>query len=210
MTKPVPTLETKSYFATAIGEASLDDPSLLLALEEAIWSLEADDAAGATWCDEEGYDGYTSYASLDDLPNRNPAFAELVEHLTPLAQAFSQTLCWNLDGQALELDSLWVNILGEGGSHSGHIHPASVLSGTVYISMPKGAGALKFEDPRLPLMMAAPQPDGSADDAHRRFVYRQPPAGTVLFWESWLRHEVMPNRSDEPRLTISFNYGLRP
>jgi hypothetical protein len=93
----------------------------------------------------------------------------------------------DLGRRRLKLDSLWVNILKPGASHSGHIHPHSVLSGTFYVAVPKGASALKLEDPRLPLMMAAPPREADAPEDARSFVYLQPEAGTVLMWESWLR-----------------------
>ena len=197
-----------SLFATRIGTYQLDDTVLIEALERAAWALEDADEAGGAWCDTHGYDGYTSYASLDDLPVRDPAFGALKTWLDARADAFAKTLHWDMDGRKLILDALWVNILGEGASHSGHIHPNSALSGTLYIAMPEGSGALKFEDPRLPAMMAAPPLKPDAPEAMQRFVYRTPPAGTALFWESWLRHEVMPNRADAPRLSVSFNYAL--
>jgi uncharacterized protein (TIGR02466 family) len=31
-------------------------------------------------------------------------------------------------------------------------------------------------------------------------------AGSLLLFESWLRHEVVPNQAGE-RISISFNYG---
>ena len=31
-------------------------------------------------------------------------------------------------------------------------------------------------------------------------------AGTVLLWESFLRHEVPVNRSADERISVSFNY----
>ena len=198
----------RSLFPTELYTGSLDDPDLIAELEGAVWMLEDGDTAGRAWCEEHGYDGYTSYASLDDLPQRASAFATLKTKLDAHAARYAEALQWDLSAQTLQLDALWVNILGEGGSHSGHIHPTSVISGTVYIAMPDGAGALKFEDPRLTMMMAAPPTREGADDAHRRFVYVTPPVGTLLMWESWLRHEVMPNRSEDPRLSISFNYGL--
>ena len=190
------------------AEYRLDDAKLVKALERAAWALEDADEAGGQWCDNEGYDGYTSYASLDDLPTRDPAFAALKTWLDARAAKFAEALYWDMDGRKLALDALWVNILGEGGSHSGHIHPNSVLSGTLYIVMPQGAGALKFEDPRLPMMMAAPPVKADAPEPAKRFVYRTPDAGTALFWESWLRHEVSPHRSEMPRISISFNYSL--
>ena len=33
-----------------------------------------------------------------------------------------------------------------------------------------------------------------------------PEPGTVLLWESWLRHEVMPSSGKKDRISISFNY----
>jgi uncharacterized protein (TIGR02466 family) len=107
------------------------------------------------------------------------------------------------------MDSLWINILKPGGAHSGHIHPHSVLSGTVYVATPPGASALKVEDPRLPLMMAAPTRQADAPEDRQTFVYVQPRPGTVLMWESWLRHEVPANAAKQERISISFNYAWR-
>ena len=60
----------------------------------------------------------------------------------------------DLGGRRLKLDNIWVNVLDPGGSHTGHIHPHCILSGTYYVRAPDGASSLKFEDPRLPMMMA--------------------------------------------------------
>jgi uncharacterized protein (TIGR02466 family) len=75
--------------------------------------------------------------------------------------------------------------------------------------IPDGASALKLEDPRLPLMMAAPTRLPEAPESEATFVYVQPADGTVLMWESWLRHEVTPNAARSPRISISFNYAWR-
>ena len=197
----------KSVFPTLVLQEEIDDEDLRRRLEAVCWLMEAEDEAGNAWCDSEGYDGYTSYSSLDDLPERFPEFAELRTHLDALAQKFIRHQHWDVQGDKLEL-AIWVNILGEGGSHSGHIHPGSVISGTFYVSAPDGAGQLKLEDPRLPMMMAAPLPVSNAPESAQRFVYLQPEDGHVFLWESWLRHEVMPNRSENPRVSISFNYAL--
>ena len=196
-------------FATRIEEVPVGTPALREGLERCAWSLEEDDAAGNAWCEAEGYDGYTSYASLDDLPQRFPEFAELKKHLDKAAAKFAKHHHWDMEGFSLSLDAIWVNILGEGGQHSGHIHPGSVISGTYYVAVPEGAGRIKFEDPRLAMMMAAPQLLDDAPEEARRFVYVQPKEGHCLMWESWLRHEVMPGQSEEARISVSFNYGLK-
>lgn len=125
-------------------------------LEATCYSVANDDGAGQDWCEKNNYSGYTSYASLDDLPWRFPIFKDLAKALDLHVADFADELQFDLGDRPLVLNGLWINVLPEGGVHTGHIHPNSVISGTAYVSMPTGASAIKFEDPRLPMMMAAP------------------------------------------------------
>jgi uncharacterized protein (TIGR02466 family) len=200
-----PVFVTEIYQASLSGERGFD--AFNAELKDACAMLAAEDQAGRAWCRTNGYRGYTSYASLSDLPQRASVFGDLKRKLDRHAAAYADALGFDLGSRRLKLDSLWVNVLTGGGAHSGHIHPNSVLSGTVYVEVPEGSGALRLEDPRLPLMMAAPQRRPDAPEAQRRFVYLQPQAGMVLMWESWLRHGVMPNAARTPRISLSFNYA---
>lgn len=170
-------------------------------------AIAAEDEAGKRWSAENGYRGYTSYASLDDLPRRDPSFAALKRALDKHAAAFARDLHLDLAARKLRLDSIWINVLAPGGAHSGHIHPHAVLSGTYYVDTPSGASALKLEDPRHPLMMAAPPRREDAPEEERTFVYVKPDAGDVLMWESFVRHEVTPNSARRARISVSFNYS---
>ena len=200
-----------SHFVTCLYRARLSEqgtPPAPSDLEAACLSVADDDDAGQAWCEENDYPGYTSYASLDDLPWRFPIFAELVALLDKHVAGFAKELAFDLDGKKLKLDSLWINILPMGGTHASHIHPHSVISGTTYVAMPEGASALKLEDPRSARMMAAPARLPEAPKELQSFIYVKPDVGDVLLWESWLRHEVPLNMSDEERISVSFNYGL--
>jgi uncharacterized protein (TIGR02466 family) len=203
----------RELFATRIYQASLADRESFTAfnaeLEEACLMLAAEDGAGRAWCKAQGYAGYTSYASLSDLPSRATVFGDLKRILDRHAAEFAKSLAFDLGGGRLKLDSVWVNVLKPGGVHSGHIHPHSVLSGTVYVVTPPGAAGLRLEDPRLPMMMAAPPRSADAPEGLKTFVTLTPAPGTVLIWESWLRHEVPPNASKANRISISFNYAWR-
>jgi uncharacterized protein (TIGR02466 family) len=199
-------MPSRSLFATRIYQDRIGDAGLLADLHSSCRTLAADDRAGRAWSREHGYRGYTSYASLNDLPLRDPAFADLKRHLDRHVAAFARDCAFDLGGRRLKLDSLWVNVLRPGGTHSGHIHPHSVVSGTVYIAVPEGSGALRFEDPRLAMLMAAPGRLPDAAEELRPFVHAEPATGSVFLWESWLRHEVMPNRAKSDRVSISFNY----
>jgi uncharacterized protein (TIGR02466 family) len=199
-------MTTRSLFATRFYDADLGDDALVEELEDAALELSKADRAGVAWSKAHGYRGYTSYASLNDLPLRDPRFADLVRLLNKHVAAFAKDCAFDLGGRKLKLDSLWVNVLKPGGAHSGHIHPHSVVSGTMYVTIPDGAGALKLEDPRLPMMMAAPTRLDDAPEDLRTFVYAVPKPGSVFLWESWLRHEVVPNAAKGERISISFNY----
>ena len=197
-------MTSRSLFATLLHEAEVGDGALLDDLAHSIRSLAQDDAAGRRWSREHRYAGYTSYASLNDLPKRDPAFAALARLLTKEAAAFARDLAWDVRPR---LDSLWVNLLKSGGQHSGHIHPHSVLSGTLYVEVPAGSGAIRFEDPRLAMMMAAPARNSSAPEPLQPFVTVAPRPGLLLLWESWLRHEVLAGTGKAERLSISFNFA---
>jgi uncharacterized protein (TIGR02466 family) len=201
-------MPSRSLFATLLYEGRLADSFPVAELEQACRALAEEDGAGRRWSRDHGYRGYTSYASLNDLPTRDPRFAELARNLSRHAATFAADCAFDLGGRRLKLDSLWVNVLKPGGSHSGHIHPHSIISGTVYVTVPPGSGALKLEDPRLAMMMAAPPRREDAPEALHTFVYAEPEPGTVLLWESWLRHEVVPGSGKGERISISFNYRL--
>jgi uncharacterized protein (TIGR02466 family) len=198
-------MSVRQLFATPVYDGELGHALLLDELADACRDLAADDRAGRAWSKEHGYRGYTSYASLNDLPHRDPRFGDLVKLLDKHVAAFASECAFQLHGK-LKLDSLWVNILKPGGAHSGHIHPHSAVSGTLYVEVPAGSGAIRFEDPRLTMLMAAPQRRSDAPEPLQPFVHVAPRPGMVLLWESWLRHEVMPSSAKGERISISFNY----
>ncbi|WP_380056516.1 2OG-Fe(II) oxygenase family protein [Falsihalocynthiibacter sp. SS001] len=202
----------ESLFVTRLYRATLNefgDSIDTSELDSSCFSIAEDDEAGQQWCEEHDFPGYTSYASLTDLGWRFPIFEELVKVLDKHVAAFVEDLEFDLDGREIVLDNIWINILPEGGIHTSHIHPHSVISGTTYVKVPEGASAIKYEDPRSAMMMAAPTRKSGARRDQRSFVYEAPNAGDVLLWESWLRHEVPMNMAEEERISISFNYAWR-
>lgn len=202
-------MQISSFFVSKIYRAELagqQKKSLVRDLEMACRTIASDDEAGQRWCMANDYPGYTSYASLGDLTKRDPTFAGLEKLLDSHVRDFAAELDLDLAGRPLVLDSIWINVLSPGGFHSAHIHPHSVISGTIYVAVPKGAGAIKFEDPRLPQMMAAPPRKAKSSPENRTFVSIDPRPGTLLLWESYLRHEVPVNKGRSERISVSFNY----
>ncbi|MFN7684133.1 MAG: TIGR02466 family protein [Oligoflexia bacterium] len=157
------------------------------------------DRHGQQWS-QENYDaGYTSYGSITDLPYRSPSFATLKRFLDAEVKKYLKALKIQPHSGRIELSSCWVNIMGRHCHHSFHLHPLSVISGTYYVRVPRGSGAFKIEDPRLSAFMGRPSQENP-------FWSFEPKPGALLLFESWLRHEVPANRSDEDRVSVSFNY----
>jgi len=201
--------QIRSLFVTPLYHATLPEhgaPIDAAELEASCLSIAEDDEAGQDWCEANDFPGYTSYASLTDLGWRFPIFADLIKVLEVHVAAFVETLDFDLGDRKIVMEDIWINILPEGGIHTAHIHPHSVISGTTYVAMPEGASAIKFEDPRHAMMMAAPPRRADAREGLKAFVYVAPTVGDVLLWESWLRHEVPMNMAEDDRISVSFNY----
>ncbi len=182
--------------------------TLNAALEVDALALSHNDTAGLRWCDKHGYPGYTSYASINDLHTRMASFKKLERILDKHAAAFAKALHWDIKGGVPRCDSLWVNVMPEGGHHTSHIHTNAVISGTYYVKVPEGAGPIVYEDPRLAMLMAAPPRHAKSPREMKSHISETPAPGTVLLWESWLRHEVPLNRAEGERISVSFNYVI--
>ena len=201
--------QIESLFVTRFYRAPLSEHGATIDHDELVascYSIAEDDEAGQEWCETQGYPGYTSYASLTDLPWRFPIFADIVAALDKHVAEFAKDLEFVLEDKKLVLEDIWINILPEGGLHTSHLHPHSVISGTTYVSLPDGAGALKLEDPRSGRMMASPARNPDARRDMQPFIYMKPEVGEVFLWESWLRHEVPMNMAEDERISVSFNY----
>jgi uncharacterized protein (TIGR02466 family) len=200
----------RALFPTLISKQPLTGPDqrrLDRALADECRSLAISDAAGRRWSARNYLGGYTSYGSLDRLHLVSSLFARLRRRIDPQVRAFAGALHYDLDGRTLAMTDCWANVMIGGVAHSLHLHPTSFISGTYYLVVPKGAGALKFEDPRLSRHMATPPRRADAPQRFRPFVSVPAQTGDLVLFESWLRHEVPPARFSGERISISFNYA---
>ncbi len=200
-------------FVTQIYNKPLANPKILRSLGnqllEDVENLLASDEAGHNWSEKNYVSGYTSYGSVDKLHMVMPSFKKLEQTLEIHLKNYLNALEFEISAKDLYLSQCWVNVMPEGAQHTAHIHPLSVISGTVYLQLPKGSSPIKFEDPRLGFFMNAPMPKLKAKLINQRFITLKPDEGDVVMFESWLRHEVPLNTTAEPRISVSFNYGWK-
>ncbi len=103
---------------------------------------------------------------------------------------------------------IWVNINKKGDYNARHAHTSTsvILSGTYYVSTPENCGSIRFWDPRGVYM--ASMPDHIEFHGGNTWHKIEPKEGTMIFFPSWLEHDVEPNKSDEDRISLSFNIIL--
>jgi uncharacterized protein (TIGR02466 family) len=203
-------MPSRSLFPTLIYSEWLQPSGLArfnAELAEDCRRLRDYDSAGRRWSQKHYPSGYTSYASMNELHRWSSTFAGLERKLLRHAEKFAKALDFDLRGRTVRLTDCWVNIMPASAVHGLHLHPLAFISGTYYVLTPRGCPGLKFEDPRLDRFMAAPPRRAGARTSNRTHVTYPARAGRVVLFESWLRHEVPPNRVAAERISVSFNFN---
>ncbi len=165
------------------------------------------DLEGQLWSKKRYVGGYTSYSSMDQLHQFSSTLMELERAISAHVQIFAKHLEMDLQGGTLGMSNCWLNIMPAQTSHSLHIHPNSVISGTYYLQTPRGCSGIRFEDPRLDNFMAAPPKQDRCSRKNKQSALLRAKAGHLVLFESWLRHEVPASPVDKDRISISFNYS---
>ena len=203
-------MSSRALFSTLVYSAALlkrGGPAFNQRLLRECRQLRLDDAAGRAWSKTNYPGGYTSYGSQHRLYQVSPTFEALRQALLPHLRTHVRSLEWDMAGRKLDMTDCWVNIMPHQVVHSLHLHPLSAVSGTYYVQVPAGGPGIKFEDPRLDRFMAAPPRRANASQKNRPWVTLPAVPGEVVLFESWLRHEVVPNAARQERISISFNFG---
>jgi len=105
------------------------------------------------------------------------------------------------------LGNMWANINPPGGSNQPHVHPNSLYSGVYYIKSNIDAGRLRLYDPRPGVQLIMPvRKSGNISKDLWRDVRLDPIPGRIIIFPAWTWHEVQPNKSNDIRISVSFNF----
>ena len=108
----------------------------------------------------------------------------------------------------LQIQNIWLNINGTGSYNHLHNHAGSILSGVYYVKATPEQGNIFFErgdnaEYFLP-PMEKPNYFTSTATTYKAMT------NAIYIFPGWLKHSVQPNLTSEDRISISFNYGVKP
>lgn len=130
------------------------------------------------------------------------AFSEIKEFIqVHLNQYTHQVYGMNIK-QKIKITTSWLNLSKPGMAHHHHTHPNSFVSGVFYFqTIPKDS--IRFTSPITAFsnINFGRLANGNHYDTLNEPVHN----GRLIIFPSWLRHEVLTNRSDEDRISLAFN-----
>lgn len=104
----------------------------------------------------------------------------------------------------LNISNFWININERGDYNEKHVHSLSSFSGVLYIQVDSDTGEIRFFDD-LYIMKHYPININPQNKLFHHTVEYKPINGLILIFPSWLSHDVKPSRSDNTRISMSFN-----
>ena len=106
-----------------------------------------------------------------------------------------------------KLGNMWANINYPGGYNRPHIHPNSLYSGVYYVKTNPNCGKIVFNDPRPGIQTTMPLRKKGQPPRHLwREVHLDAKQGRIIMFPAWLWHCVEPNKSNDIRISVSFNF----
>ena len=133
---------------------------------------------------------------------KEETFKPLLEKTVHITQSIIKDISSNQPEMVIR--SMWGNINPKGGMNFTHVHPSGWMSGVYYIQLPEGAEGITFQDPRPARMMDFQRSCLISDE----YFSHKPKVGELLLFPSWLPHFVLPNTTEQDRISISFNIEL--
>jgi uncharacterized protein (TIGR02466 family) len=144
----------------------------------------------------------------EDLNDENVFFTHIKSDLKKLADILQ------IPHLSFKLLQFWVNINQKNNFNIQHQHPSSFLSGVLYVKVPKNSGKIVFLDPSKNIRYCYEQYWGISNSLPLNNVFSKewsysPIEKQLILFPSWLEHYVQPNMSDEERISIAFNIGVK-
>ena len=119
-----------------------------------------------------------------------------------------QTLGWKTENKNISINSMWAIINKKNDFNVIHTHPNSYLSAAYYVSAPKNCGKFQIENLNIAKRHSYPEILKN-NELNAQVAGIEVEEGDLLIFPGYLPHKVAMNESDEDRIVVSFNVGIK-
>ena len=137
------------------------------------------------------------------LRERNDVLSQTLSNIITNLPCFRKSIKFDI--------SAWVNINKSGDSNQNHNHPATNLAGVLWIKIPNNSGNIKLLSPYnftgYGELLSYTDEFQKQTNCYYDYIY-EPREGSMIIFPAHLIHKVEENKSNDDRISISFNIDL--
>ena len=119
-----------------------------------------------------------------------------------------QTLGWKTENKNISINAMWAIINKRNDFNVVHTHPNSYLSAAYYVSAPKNCGKFQVESLNIAKRHSYPEILKN-NELNTHVAGLEVNEGDLLIFPGYLPHKVAMNESEQDRIVISFNVGVK-
>ena len=192
-------LDIFNYFASPIGCSKLNFD--LKEIETFCYHTKMIQEDGRNKSNRDGWQ------SLDlKFPNQITYVAQTI---TDACKSYYEAIGGDIKKYNIRLDNMWINLNPKNGYNITHTHPHAFVSGVFYVKTPPKCGRIYFKHPCTYLEYDWRDTHFLKDtNDNRPYRFLNTEANNLYIFPGWLEHGVEPNKSDEDRISLSFNVQL--
>ena len=151
--------------------------------------------------------GYQSNDLEGSHPPLNNLFLEIEKHLNLFKIKLDVK-----DDYNIKISNIWINISKSSNDNLAHNHPDSFLSGVYYVKTNDKSGNIWFSNPHKNVCYDW-RPFLFNNNAQEHTIANtlwtmKSTVGKLILFPGWLEHSVDCNKSNQDRISISFNSSL--
>lgn len=189
-------------FPVVVSQSFYDNEEKMQELSDKVKqeAVEHPDGFANEWAEDCG-----TWNSLIHTTNilQNEGYKELLE---PVFEACSNHIKYagvKTEGKKILVHESWTNLVNPGQFQEYHEHSHCHFAGVMYFDVPEDSGHFIFRNPENRMFI----PDYN-EGINPDKISHLPRVGEVIIFPSWMLHAVGINRSDQPRISLAFNWSL--
>jgi len=154
------------------------------------------------------YDTAASGNAVDQTIHmaKDPNLKFLVDYLVLASDTILREQGYDMDKYELYVSGLWGQDVKCNGGTNVHIHKNSQICGWFFLETPENCAYPVYHEPRMNKQMIELDhtPGLTLLNASNQVHFNNVKPGTILFANSWLHHQLLPNKSQDQTKSVHF------